>query len=107
MRALVPAAASALCACRLWGLWGAAGSCGALRLLPEVTAGRDGSRGAVAPAAWGDFGVGVNRGLILSREVNDLILTPEVLAYSDRYFLRFYRMNPAVLQLKNADASGP
>ena len=39
MRALVPAAASALCACRLGGLWGAAGSCGALRLLPEVTLG--------------------------------------------------------------------
>ena len=39
LRALVPAAASALCACRLGGLWGAAGSCGALRLLPWVTLG--------------------------------------------------------------------
>ena len=39
MRALVPAAASALRACRLGGLWGAAGSCGALRLLPGVTLG--------------------------------------------------------------------
>ena len=39
LRALVPAAASALRACRLGGLWGAAGSCGALRLLPGVTAG--------------------------------------------------------------------
>ena len=39
MRALVPAAASALCACRLGGLWGAAGSCGALRLLPVGTLG--------------------------------------------------------------------
>ena len=39
LRALVPAAASALCACRLGGLWGAAGSRGALRLLPGVTAG--------------------------------------------------------------------
>ena len=39
MRALVPAAASALRACRLGGLWGAAGSCGASRLLPKVTAG--------------------------------------------------------------------
>lgn len=39
MRALVPAAASALCACRLGGLWGAAGSCGALRLLPWATLG--------------------------------------------------------------------
>lgn len=47
MRALVPAAASALRACRLGGLRGAAGSCGALRLLPEMTAGRDGSRGAL------------------------------------------------------------
>ena len=48
MRALVPAAALALRACRLWGLWGAAGSCGAFAL-----------------AAWGDFGIGANRGLIL------------------------------------------
>lgn len=39
LRDLAPAAASALCACRLWGLWGAAGSCGALRLLPGVTLG--------------------------------------------------------------------
>ena len=39
LRALVPAAASALCACRLWGLRSAAGSCGALRLLPGVTLG--------------------------------------------------------------------
>ena len=37
MRALVPAAASALRACRLGGLWGAAGSYGALRLLPAGT----------------------------------------------------------------------
>ena len=35
---------------------GLGGVLGALRLLPEVTAGRDGSRGAVAPAAWGDCG---------------------------------------------------
>ena len=39
MQALVPAAASALCACRLWGLRSAVGSCGALRLPPEVTLG--------------------------------------------------------------------
>lgn len=39
LRALVPAAASALCARRLWGLWSAAGSRGALRLLPGVTLG--------------------------------------------------------------------
>lgn len=71
-----------------------------------MTAGRDGSRGVVAPAAWGDFGVGVNRGLILSREVNDLILTPEALAYSDRYFLRFCCANPAVLRSKGVDAPG-
>lgn len=89
LRALVPAAASALCACRLGGLWGAAGS-----------------RGAVAPAAWGDFGVGVNRGLILSREVNELIWTPEALAYFDRYFLRFYSVNPAVFWAKGVDAPG-
>lgn len=90
MRALTPAAASALCACRLGGLWGAAGSCG-----------------AVAPAAWGDFAVGVNRGLILSREVNDLIWTPEALAYFDRYFLRFCCANPAVFWSKGVDAPGP
>lgn len=89
MRALIPAAASALCACRLGGLWGAAGS-----------------RGAVAPAAWGDCGVGTNRGLILSREVNDLIWTPEALAYFDRYFLRFYSANPAVLRSKGVDVLG-
>ena len=87
--ALVPAAAPALRACRLLGLWSAAGSCG-----------------AVAPAAWGDFGVGVNRGLILSREVNDLIWTPEALAYFDRYFLRFCCANPAVLWTKGVDAPG-
>ena len=79
LRALVPAAAPALRACRLGGLWGAAGSCGALRLLPGVT-----------------LGLGGNRGLILSREVNDLIWTPEALAYFDRYFLRFCYANPAV-----------
>ena len=106
MRALVPAAASALRACRLGGLWGVAGSCG-----------------AVAPAACGDFGVvrrlrrcrasclggfgvGANRGLILFREVNDLIRTLETLAYFDRYFLRFYRMNPAILRFKGVDAPG-
>lgn len=83
---------------------GPGGGLGALRLLPEVTAGRDGSRGAVAPAAWGDFGVGVNRGLILSREVNDLIWTPEALAYFDCYFLRFCCANPAVLWSKGVDA---
>ena len=89
MRALALAAALALRACRLWGLWGAAGSCGAFAL-----------------AAWGDFGVGVNRGLILSREVNDLIWTPEALAYFDRYFLRFCSTNPAVLRSKGVDALG-
>lgn len=89
LRALVPAAASALRACRLGGLWGAAGSCG-----------------AVAPAACGDFGVGANRGLILFREVNDLIWTPEALAYFDRHFLRFCCANPAVLRSKGVDAPG-
>ena len=46
MRALVPTAASALRACRLGELWDAAGSCGALRLLPGVTLGSCGSGGA-------------------------------------------------------------
>ena len=39
LRALIPVAASAPCARRLWGLWSAAGSRGALRLLPGVTLG--------------------------------------------------------------------
>lgn len=106
LRALVPAAASALRACRL-------GDCGARPAAAARCAcrlgwlrGRDGSRGAVAPAAWGDFGVGVNRGLILSREVNELIWTPEALAYFDRYFLRFYSVNPAVFWAKGVDAPG-
>ena len=38
-RFAAPAAAPALCACRRGGLWGAAGSRGALRLLPGVTLG--------------------------------------------------------------------
>jgi hypothetical protein len=41
------------------------------------------------------------------REVNDLFWALEASAYFGRHFLRFYRMNPAVLQLKNADASAP
>jgi len=44
---------------------------------------------------------------MVSREVNDLFWTLEALAYFGRHFLRFYRMNPAVLQSKNADASAP
>ena len=106
LRALVPAAASALAPAAL----GDCGACPAAaarsRLLPGVTAGRDGSCGAVAPAAWGDFGVGANRGLILCREVNDLIWTPEALAFFDRYFLRFCCANPAVLRSKGVDAPG-
>lgn len=39
LRALVPAAASALRACLLGGLWSADRSCGALRLLPWATLG--------------------------------------------------------------------
>lgn len=68
--------------------------------------GSGGGLGAVAPAAWGDCGVGTNRGLILSREVNDLIWTPEALAYFDCYFLRFYSANPAVLRSKGVDVLG-
>ena len=83
-----------------WGRWadvGARGRCGPWsRRRPR----------RFAPAAWGDFGVGVNRGLILSREVNDLIWTPEALAYFDRYFLRFCCANPAVLWSKGVDAPG-
>lgn len=83
-----------------WGRWadvGARGCCGPWsRRRPR----------RFAPAAWGDFGVGANRGLILSREVNDLIWTPEALAYFDRYFLRFRSANPAVFWSKGVDAPG-
>ena len=48
----------------------------------------------------------MERGLILSREVNDLILTSEALAYFDRYFLRFCSANPAVFWSKGVDAPG-
>ena len=57
MRALVPAAASALYACRLWGLWGAAGSCGALRLLPVGALGSCGSGGALRLLPWATLGL--------------------------------------------------
>lgn len=89
LRALVPAAAPALS-----------------RLPPWGTVGRGRQPRRVAPAAWGDCGVGTNRGLILSREVNDLIWTPEALAYFDCYFLRFYSANPAVLRSKGVDVLG-
>lgn len=101
-----------------WGRWadvgghvavagpGSGGGLGASRLPPWGTVGRGRQRRRVAPAAWGDFGVGTNRGLILSREVNDLIWTPEALAFFDRYFLRFCCANPAVLWSKGVDAPG-
>lgn len=83
-----------------WGRWadvGARGCCGPrFRRRPR----------RFAPVALGDFGVGTNRGLILSREVNDLIWTPEALAFFDRYFLRFCCANPAVLWSKGVDAPG-
>lgn len=85
---------------------GPGGGLGASRLPPWGTAERGRQLRRVAPAAWGDCGVGVNRGLILSREVNDLIWTPEALAYFDRYFLRFCCANPAVLWTKGVDAPG-
>ena len=40
------------------------------------------------------------------REVNDLFWTLEASAYFGRHFLRFYRMNPAVLRSKGVDAPG-
>jgi len=43
---------------------------------------------------------------MVSREVNDLFWTLEASAFFGRHFLRFYCMDPAVLQSKNADASG-
>lgn len=62
MRALVPAAASALRTCRLGGLWGAAGSYGALRLLPGVTLGSYGSCGASRLLPAGTLGLGRIKG---------------------------------------------
>ena len=95
----------------MWGRAAVAGPSpgggpGASRLPPFGTVGRGRQLRRVAPAALGDFGVGVNRGLILSREVNDFILTPEALAYFDRYFLRFCSANPAVFWSKGVDAPG-
>lgn len=73
-----------------WGDCGAVTAAAALsRLLPEVT-----------------LGLVRIGGLILSREVNDLIWTPEALAYFDRYFLRFCSVNPAVFWAKGVDAPG-
>ena len=85
---------------------GPGGGPGASRLLPWGTVGRGRQLRRAAPAAWGDFGVGVNRGLILFREVNDLIWTSETLAYFDCYFLRFCNANPAVFWSKDVDAPG-
>ena len=85
---------------------GPGGGLGASRLPPLGTVGCGRQLRRFEPAALGDFGVGVNRGLILSREVNDLIWTPEALAYFDRYFLRFCSANPAVLRSKGVDALG-
>lgn len=85
---------------------GPGGGLGASRLPSWGTAERGRQLRRVAPAACGDFGVGANRGLILSREVNDLIWTPEALAYFDRYFLRFRSANPAVFWSKGVDAPG-
>ena len=52
---------------------GPGGGLGASRLPPWGTVGRGRQLRRVAPAAWDGFGVGANRGLILFREVNDLI----------------------------------
>ena len=53
---------------------GPGGGLGASRLPPGGgTGGRGRQLRRFAPAAWDGFGVGANRGLILFREVNDLI----------------------------------
>ena len=55
---------------------------------------------------------GVTLGLVrievyyFSCEVNDLIWTPEALAFFDCYVLRFCSANPAVLRSKGVDAPG-
>ena len=86
--------------------WSAECSENQARPPPAVTLLQATCDGAVV--GWGRWAeVGVNRGLILSREVNDLILTPEALAYFDRYFLRFCSANPAVFWSKGVDAPGP
>ena len=61
-------------------------------------------KGAVPLPHCGSDG---NRGLILFREVNDLIWTPEASTLFGLCFLRFCRVIPAVLLAKNADVSGP
>lgn len=44
---------------------------------------------------------------MVSRDVNDLFWTLEASAYFGRHFLRFYRMDPAVLQSKMRMLRGP
>ena len=102
-----PGPGSGLGASRLppWGLWG----CG--RQLRRVAPAAGGDCGAVTAAAalsrrLPEVTLGVNRGLILCREVNDLIWAPEALAYFDRYFLRFCSANPAVFWSKGLDTPG-
>ena len=55
------------------GLWGAAGSCGALRLLPAGTLGSCGSGGASRLLPKVTLGLGRIEVRYFSREVNDLI----------------------------------
>ena len=70
-----------------WGRWadmggaavagpGPGGGPGAARLLPWVTVGHGRQLRRAAPAAWGDFGVGANRGLILFPRSERLYLDP-------------------------------
>ena len=56
--------------------WGTVGRGRQLRRVAPAACGDFGvvrQRRRFAPAAWGGFGVGANQGLILFREVNDLI----------------------------------
>ena len=77
---------------------GPGGGLGASRLPPWGTVGRGRQLRRFAPAAWGLFGLGADRGLILFREVNDLIWSPEALAFFDCYVLRFYGLKVWMLQ---------
>lgn len=85
---------------------GPGGGLGASRLPPLGTSGRGRQLRRVAPAAWGDFGLGGIEVEWFSREVNDLIWTLEASTCFDRYFLRFYYTNPAVFHSKSVDVSG-
>lgn len=68
--------------------------------------GPGGGLGALRLPPRGTLGLGRIQVEYFSREVNDLIWTPEALAFFDCYVLRFCSANPAVLRSKGVDAPG-